>query len=179
MSVESPCPVFGGRLQNLLPLQRLHLHRISPYCPLGGATEQFKRSPPGLKDILVPENLVQQLAQWQKSSVLISFLNFFFSQFLLQLPVLPPLVHPLFRPPHPPSTPSTYLFLLSCSILLTSHISLSPHHTRPPTPALSPGTRISLQVLPGTQRGAVKAAASPRTAASLLAERGATEGQQH
>lgn len=43
---------------------------------------------------------------------------------------------------------------------------------------LSSGTRISLPVLQGTQRGAVKAAASPRTAPSLLAKRRVAEGQQ-
>ncbi|MEQ2256470.1 hypothetical protein ILYODFUR_024453 [Ilyodon furcidens] len=41
------------------------------------------------------------------------------------------------------------------------------------------GTRISLQVLQGAQCGAVKAAASTRTAPSLMAERGAAEGQHH
>lgn len=46
-------------------------------------------------------------------------------------------------------------------------------------PVLSSGTCISLQVLQGTQRGVVKAAASPRTAASLVAKGGASEGQQH
>lgn len=46
-------------------------------------------------------------------------------------------------------------------------------------PVLSSGTCISLQVLQGTQRGVVKAAASPWTAASLVAKGGASEGQQH
>lgn len=41
------------------------------------------------------------------------------------------------------------------------------------------GTCIPVQVLHGTQCGAVKAAASPWTATSLLAQRRASEGQQH
>lgn len=80
-----------------------------------------------------------------------------------------PIYHPLAR------FLFMFVFLFSRSIFLPPTI-LSARLAHPPFP--SPGTCISLQVLQGTQRGAVKAAASPRTAASLLAERGATEGQQ-
>lgn len=95
-------------------------------------------------------------------------------------PLLPPPCSCLCLP-HPPLTEYwlTNSFHI-CFCFLTPSLSL-PHLCLliPPLHLLSSGTCISLQVLQGTQRGAVKAAASPRTAPSLLAKRRASEGQQH
>lgn len=74
-----------------------------------------------------------------------------------------------------------FIFLLPSSSLHHSQFShLSHHHfcsfiSSPP--CCSSGTHIPFQILQGPQCGAVKAAASPRTTPSLLAERGAAEGQ--
>ncbi len=73
--------------------------------------------------------------------------------------------------------PYSPVYVCSSSCLFCSHPSISSNFF--PPSLLSSGTCISLQVLQGTQRGAVKAAASPRTAPSILAKRGAAEGQQH
>ena len=160
---------------DFLPLSKLsflssvhttwHLAALKSYC------EEINSSKDGGTSLISPNILFAPCSH----AVSLIFLSF----------------QPLFYSPHfSPPMPLLHFLTSSLSLyhlLILSPIVLSPFHffsfffflLFSPSSPLSSGACISLQVLQGTQRGAVKAAASPRTAASLLAQRGASEGQQH
>lgn len=166
------------------------MHLACDFLPLSKLS--FLSSVHTTRHLVAPKSYCEKINSSKDGGTSLISLNILFAPCSHAASLIFSSFQPLFYSLHfSPLMPLLHFLTSSLSLyhlLILSPIVLSPFHffrlflfcfLFSPSSPLSSGACISLQVLQGTQRGAVEAAASPRTAASLLAQRGASEGQQH